>query len=251
MELDLKDIVKIIRKRIWIILSFVLIITLCTGIVSYVFLNPVYEASTKLIVKSNETQGVQSLDINAVNVNIRLIDTYKELIKTARIMDIVVAEHPEFELTAEQLIEKVRVSSVNNTQVMTLAVQDESYDKAAKIVNAVSLVFQNEVPQIMSVDNVTILNTAKVNANPVPVKPNPELNIAIAFVISLMLAVGLVFLIEFMDDTIKTEQDVTEILGLPTLTMIVKIKEEDLGTNKRSAGKSRQVGETKRAFLNQ
>ncbi|WP_201319182.1 YveK family protein [Paenibacillus sp. EPM92] len=254
MELDLRDYIKIIRKRIWLILIFVLVCTISTGVVSYFFMAPVYEASTKLIVnKSNEQQGLQQVDINSVNLNIRLIDTYKEVIKTPRIMGKVAAEYPQFNLTAEQLIDKVRVSSVNNTQVMTLVVQDNSYNKAVDIVNAVSKVFQDEIPSIMKVDNVSLLNEAVYVDNPVPVKPNPNLNIAISLVVSLMMAVGLAFLMDYLDDSIKTEEDIKLYLDLPTVAMIARIKEEDMAGPKAASTSSRQgqVGEPSRVTINQ
>lgn len=228
MELELKDYLHIIRKRLWLIVGFVALACLGAGFVSKLFLTPIYQASTKLIVnQSTESVGLNSLDLNTVNLNLRLIDTYKEIIKTVAIMDIVSEEHPEFGLTAEQLIRKVSVSSVNNTQVMTLVVEDPSYGRAAEIVNAISDVFQREIPKIMSVDNVSILNEAEVGLSPSPVRPNVPLNVAIAFVVSLMLILGVVLLLEYLDDTVKTEKDVEQLLQLPTLSVIARMSEED------------------------
>lgn len=252
MELDLRDYIRIIKKRIWLITLFVLAATGVTGVVSYFFLTPVYEASTKLIVnKSNERQGLDQVDINSINLNLRLIDTYKEVIKTPRIMDKVEKNYPEFGLSAKELIDKVKVSSVNNTQVMTLVVQDKSYEKAVGIVNAVSRVFQNEIPAIMKVDNVSLLNEAKLDDIPSPVKPNPKLNIAISFIVSMMLAIGIAFLMEYLDDTIKNEEDIKQFLELPTLAMISRIKEEDLIHQKSSSITSLQAGETSRVAVNE
>lgn len=245
MELDLRDYIKVIRKRIWLLLVIVLIVPAVTAVYSYYFIKPVYQASTKLIVnKQNEKVGTSDLSINDVNLNIRIIDTYKEVIKTPYIMETVAQEYSQFGLTAEQLIQKVKVSSVNNTQVMTLAVQDYSYNKAAQIVNAVSKVFQRDVAKVMKVDNVSILSEANEGANPAPVKPNPKLNIAISFVVALMGAVGLIFLLEYLDDSIKTENDVMEYLGIPTLSMIAKINEEELATNSRSATRRQAMGDS-------
>lgn len=242
MELDLRDYAKIIKKRIWLIIAFVLIASITTGILSYFFIQPTYEASTKLIVnKTNDNIGANQVDISTVNLNISLINTYKEIIKTTAIMDKVAEENPQFNLTADELIRKVGVSSVNNTQVMTLVVQDESHKKAVQIVNAVSKVFEREIPSIMKVDNVSILNKAKQVDNPVPVKPNPKLNIAISLVVSLMIAVGIVFLLEYLDDTIKTEADVEQYLGLPTLAMIAKVKPDDLTSHQSVALKRREA----------
>jgi len=250
MELELKDYVKIVRKRLWLIVAVVALASIAAGLVSMYVLKPVYEASTKLIVnQSNEsTVGMQQLDLNAVNLNLRLIDTYKEIIKTPAIMDAVMEEHPEFGLTAGELSQKVQVSSVNNTQVMTLVVEDGSYVRAAEIVNAISQVFQREIPKIMNVDNVSILNDASLEANPSPVKPNVKLNIAIAFVVSLMVMVGLAFLLEYLDDTVKTERDVETIMGLPTLTAVAKTTDDDFAHGSKSS--KRKVTD-KRAALEQ
>jgi capsular polysaccharide biosynthesis protein len=144
-------------------------------------------------------------------------------------MDKVASIHPEFNLTTEQLVKKVMVSSVNNTQVMTLIVQDISYDKAVKIVNAVSKVFQEEIPKIMKVDNVSLLNEAKMmDKPPLPIKPNKILNVALSFIISMMVSVGLVFLLEYLDDTIKNEADIQQYLGIPALGLISKVRHEDI-----------------------
>lgn len=252
MELDLKDYLKIIRKRVWMIIGIVVLATVTTGIVSYFFMQPVYQASTKLIVnKSSDQVGLSQVDINTVNLNIRLIDTYKEIIRTPRIMDKVVSDYPELNITAEQLVDTVKVSSVNNTQVMTLIVQDPSYIRAASIANAVSIVFQEEIPKIMKVDNISLLNEAKEIENPVPVKPNKKLNVAISFVVSLMIALGIAFLLEYLNDQLTTEDEVEQFLGLPTLAMITKMRPEDFQNNHSKQAKEQRVGGRSDVKLNQ
>lgn len=223
-ELDLRQYVMIIRKRLVYIIAFVCVCSLASGIISMFFKDPVYEASTKIIVNQTTTQlATGQLDINQINSNIKMIDTYKEIIKTPAILDRVVEKYPELGLTAKELAGKIKVSSVNNTQVMTLVVQDIVYKKAAEIVNAVSTVFQEEIQHIFKVENVSILNKAVLNEQPDPVSPNVPLYIAISFVASLMIAIGITFLLEYMDDTIKTEEDVLQYLGQPTLAMISRM----------------------------
>lgn len=243
-ELDLRQYMAIIRKRLAIIIIFVLICSAAAAVFSIYFKEPLYEASTKIIVNQTTSQlATGQLDLNQINTNIRMIDTYKEIIKTPAILDKVVARYSELGFTANELARKIKVSSVNNTQVMTLVVQDVDYRKAAETVNAVSNVFRDEIQHIFKVENVSILNEADLNAQPNPVSPNVKLNIAIAFVVSLMLAIGIVFLLEYLDDTIKTEADVLDCLGLPTLAMISKMNPEDSGTNKtnRATTLTRQV----------
>lgn len=239
-ELDLRQYIAIIKKRLTLILLFVFICTAAAAVVSLFFKDPVYEASTKIIVNQTSTQMTTGqLDLNQINSNIKMIDTYKEIIKTPAILDKVAQQYPQLGLTAVELSRKIKVSSVNNTQVMTLVVRDVDYKQAAQVVNAVSQVFQEEIQHIFKVENVSILNKAVLNAEPNPVSPNVPLNIAIAFVISLMVAIGITFLLEYLDDTIKTEADVLQFLGQPTLAMISRMNTE--GANSSQTSKAKQT----------
>lgn len=58
----------------------------------------------------------------------------------------------------------------------------------------------------------------------VPVKPRKLLNVAIAGVLAGMLSLGLVFVLEYMDNTVKRPEDVAQALGLPALGSIPVIK---------------------------
>ena len=53
-----------------------------------------------------------------------------------------------------------------------------------------------------------------------PIRPRTATNTALASVVGLMLAVGVVFLIEALDDTLRTPEDVTRHLDLPVLGVI-------------------------------
>lgn len=243
-ELDIRDYFQIIRKRIWWIISFVLIVTILTGGYSKFVVDPTYEASTKIIVsRSADDNSNNQLNSDVVNTNIRLINTYKEIIKTPAILDKVVEKHPEFALTSDQLMGKIKVSSVNDTQVMTVIVNDSSYKLAAQIVNAVSEVFKQEIPALFNVQNVSILNQAKLDKQPDPISPNILLNIIIAFVVSLIISIGCVLLLEYMDDTVKSEADVESLLGLPTIAMIPRMNKDEVKAKSELTINSKQAGE--------
>ncbi len=228
MELNLKEILRILVKRAWIVIVLVLLFSVGAGYYTDRYMEPVYDASTKVIVnKIRETQGVRELNWNDLNANIQLITTYKEIIKTPWVMEEVVKEHPEFGLKVNQLSEMVKVSSVNDTQVMTLTALSTSYPLAAKIVNAVTEKFVQKIPGLMQIDNVEILTRANPDERPSPIKPNPNLNIVIAGVLAAMLGIGLSFLIEVLDSSVKSDEEVEQLLSLPILTVIGKMKRAD------------------------
>lgn len=248
--MELKQYWRILRKRLWLIAACVLLATATTGVYSFFFIQKVYQAQTKLIVNQSTVDDTKyGLNYSVLNANLKMVDTYKEIIKTPAIMKKVAEQYPDLDLTAEELVAKVSVSAVNETQVMTLTVQDHSYNKAVEIVNGVSRVFKQEIPNIMKVDNVTILNEAELKDYPMPVKPNPMLNVVISFVVALMAAVGLVFLMDYLDDTLKTEEDIRDVLGLPTLTVIARMKKDDLNP-KGAEASDRKLGETTYVAVN-
>lgn len=238
MELELKDYFRIVMKRIKLILWLVVVAAIITAIFSYWFMKPVYESSTKLIVNNSQDMS-RAIDLNSVNLDIRLVDTYKQIIKTAAITDKVAEQNPQLGLTGEQINSMISVSSVSNTQVLTISARHSDYPTTVTVANEVAKVFVEEIPTIMTVNNVSILNEAKQVENPSPVAPNPIMNIALSIIVALLLGIGLALLLEYLDDTIKDEQDVLQYVDLPVLMSIPSVTEEDLKIGKQSAAKVR------------
>lgn len=224
--MELKQYWKIIRRKIWLIGLLVLISAAATGIYSHFFIVKQYTASTKLIVNQNQDLSVINgkLDLGTINSNIQLIKTYKEIIRSPRIMNLVAERYPELGLSSNQLIGRVGVTAVNESQVMSVFAIDTSYSRAANIVNAVADVFQKEIPTLMKVDNVSILNAVNPNDRALPVSPNANMNILISIILSLLIGVGFVLLLEYMDDTVKSEEEVRELLDIATLSQIPRVK---------------------------
>ncbi|WHY12588.1 Wzz/FepE/Etk N-terminal domain-containing protein [Peribacillus frigoritolerans] len=218
--ISIKDIFKTLKKRWKLIMLLTLISALISGAISYFLLTPVYESSTQILV--NQKQSENPLDSTQIRSNIDMINTYSVIIKSPAILEKVIDEL-ELEQSVEQLSQKVTINSQENSQVFSLTVQDSNPSQAVEIANTVSETFQKEIKNIMNVDNVNVLAKAEIKENPSPVKPNPVLNIAIAVVVGLMAGIGLAFLLEYMDNTIKDEDDIERLLELPILGSIQKI----------------------------
>ncbi len=225
MELEIKDYFKIVARRWWLILVMGAIFCAPVALYEQYMTQPSYEANTKLIV-TNASRGANQtiLDTNEINSNIMIINTYKEIIKSPAIMDKVKQEHPEIVRSTQQLIDDIGIAASDKSQVMNISLRDSSQDQAAIVVNAVAEVFRREIPRIMSVDNVTILSAAKQLDHPVPVPSNLLLKLILMAFVSFVCSIGIIFLREYLDDTIKTEEDVRAYLGQPTLAMVAKAR---------------------------
>ncbi|WP_152395124.1 YveK family protein [Paenibacillus guangzhouensis] len=250
--MELKLLIRMLWKRVWFLLLTVVICTTAAGVYSIYGMKPAYEASSTLIVnKSNlDAEGKPSLDINEINSNIMLINSYKEILSSGKIMDQVVIKHAELKVSAQDLRDRLKVITTQNSQIITLTIRDNSYAQAMNIVNAVAQVFKEEIPKIMKIDNISILDTAQPQTDPAPVSPLIKLNIVIAFVASLLIAVGIVLLKEYLDDTIKTDYDVERYLDMPTLGTVGRMSKRDLRSRARVKAKSK-VGEQQYATISQ
>ncbi|WKA50226.1 Wzz/FepE/Etk N-terminal domain-containing protein [Planococcus liqunii] len=238
--ISLQELFTTLKKRIGLIIGLTILAILIAGIVSYNFLTPIYETNTQILVNQEKTDAAQMLNQN-IQTDLQLINTYSVIIKSPAILD-QVSQQLDLGLSAEQLTNKITVSNAENSQVVNVAVQDPDPAIAVDIANTTSAVFQEEIQQLMKVDNVSILSPAVLKENPAPVAPNPMLNMAIAAVVGLMLGVGIAFLLEYLDTSIKNEQDIEDFLGVPLLGVISPIKEEDSFETQTSTSTNRKAG---------
>lgn len=77
---------------------------------------------------------------------------------------------------------------------------------------------ETRIAEVMQTADVQVIDSALLPEK--PVKPRVKLNIAIGAVLGMFLGIGLAFLVEFMDTTLKTKEDAEKILGVPVLGQI-------------------------------
>ncbi|PID23871.1 YveK family protein [Sporosarcina sp. P7] len=226
--ISLQELFSTLKKRLGLIIGTTVAAAVLAAIISYFFLTPIYQASTQILVNQQKTEQ-QSFDSQDIQTNLQLINTYNVIIKSPVILSQVI-EQLDLDITPVALNAQLTVNSEQNSQVVNVTVQDPEAHKAVDIANTTAEVFQKEIVNLMKVDNVNILSPAFYAENPKPVKPNKELNVVIAAVIGLMIGVGIAFLLEYLDTTVKTEQDIEELLGLPVLGLVSPISDKEVNT---------------------
>lgn len=211
-EIDLREIFDIIKNRFWIIALVVLLTTITASVVSFFFLDKVYEASTKMVIaKGPETD----FDINDLRLNQSLVGTY-EVIASSHTTSERVIRNLNLNMSHSAFANSVQVTSVRNTEVIEIKVQNTNPQLAAKIADELSMVFSERIAtEYPHMPSVKLLDYALVPSN--PIKPRPNLNIAIAFVLGGMLGLGIIFLLEYLDNTFKGPDDVERKLKMPIL----------------------------------
>ncbi|MCU7740169.1 YveK family protein [Priestia megaterium] len=243
--ISLRELFQVLRKRLWLIVLITIIAATVSAVISFFVLTPVYQSKTQILV--NQAKNDEQLYYNqTVQTNVQLINTYNDIIKSPAILDKVIKEL-KLDSSAQSLSGQIQVTNAQDSQVAQIVVQDTSAKRATEIANTTASIFKKEVPKIMNVDNVSVLSKATLGESASPVKPQPLINIAIAVVVGLMLGVGLSFLLEYLDNTLKTEQDIESLLELPVMGVITTIKDVPKATNVQRpdvAARVPQRGET-------
>jgi len=220
---NLADVFGVLRRRSWIVFFVALVAVVLVAALSYFILPPVYQADTSLIVNERPTvaQSSGAVDYGQIQTNRSLAVTYAKIITSRAVLEdtIQTLRLPE---TVKDLTKMITVQVEGQTEIISVAVKDHDPIRAASIANTMANSFITQLPVLVNrVENVSVIDRA------VPlteqVSPRPLLNIAVALVAALILGVLLAFLIDYLDDTVKTSDDVKKLFGLRVLAVVPDI----------------------------
>lgn len=222
-ELDLKELFLIFWNKKFEIILITLIAMLIGVVYSYFYVVPVYKSSTKLVLAQSTTQQTE---VNAdgaitqadVTLNSKLVSTYSEIIKSKSVLREVVNSLNIKGVTEASVKGSTSVQAIKDTEVIQITVQNLDPNVAAQIANKIAEVFSEKVVEIYNISNVYILDRAEPSSSPSNINHSKDI-IIFAF-IGLVISVGFVLVLNMLDTTIKTEQDVETATGLLVLSSI-------------------------------
>ncbi|MCE4988172.1 capsule biosynthesis protein CapA [Staphylococcus haemolyticus] len=216
--LDLSKFMNVIKKNWKLIVLLPIILMLISLLVTVFLMKPKYEANTQVLVNQKEKNS--ELMAQEVQSNIQLVNTYSEILKSPRIIEDVAKKNSKY--SAEDIKGMLTVTTQAESQILNVNVKNGSKKDAEKVANDIANVFSDKMPEIMNVDNVSVLS--KANGTATKVSPNLLLNLAIGLILGIIIAMMIVVLKELFDRRIRTEEDVKRELDIPVLGSIQKLK---------------------------
>lgn len=223
-EIDLIDI-KELFYTIWTkrALVFVcLVLGIIVGLVYTIFLvTPMYKSSTTLVL-TGTSEKTDTITASDVTLNSKLVSTYSEIIKSRTVADQVIQELG-LSMSVGQFTSNVSITSKTGTELLVISVSNINPKDAANIANKIAEVFSAKVKEIYNIENVSVIDTAIVSNSPYNI--NFGKNIVIFSIGGIAIALAIIFIGTVLDNTIKNQEDVERLLGIPVIAVIPKMEE--------------------------
>lgn len=230
MEINFEQLMKLIRKKIWIILLIIFVCAASAFTVSKFIITPKYQSQVLVLVEPQET--------NDANPNFTLAKDYVDLcisrLTSQLFLDKVsenlwkeqsVGKSSEAQYTANDLREMISTEK-NGNIAFSINIESTDMERAFQIARAVELLVESDLlPSRATRVDLFVMKPAEREST--PVSPNVILNTVIGVLLGAVLAVVIVLLLDKMDTTIKSKEDIADFSDVPVVGLIYKHKHEN------------------------
>ncbi|MBR6689448.1 MAG: hypothetical protein IKL68_05480 [Clostridia bacterium] len=229
-EINIKDLFEFFISKIRIITLVVLIVVLIGAVYSLCFQEPMFESTTNMVLtgtasasgSTTNIEGGEAITQNDINLNSKLVATYREIIKSKTVLKDVI-NTLDLEYTTKELYRNITVSTVADTEMISITVKSLNAEEAAKVTNKLAEIFSENIKEIYNIENISIIDKAEIES--VPTNINVVKQLIIYFLIGFVVACGIVFVLFYFDTTLKDASQI-EKMGFVVLTSIPERIEE-------------------------
>lgn len=218
-EIYLSEIFAIIKRNILIIIVVGLLLATFSFVTTKFFISKQYVSSGTMIVNTKKDEGT-SITSDEIRSAQNLASVFTIIVKSEPVLGQVIS-NLRLDMDVDALAKLVSVTSVDQTQVMQVSVKSKDPKLSQKIANEILTVSPAIIVETAEAGSVKLISPAHVNEN--PVSPNVTQNTLIAGVLGVMLAAGGFILINILDKTFKSEEDIENYLGIPLLGVIPNV----------------------------
>jgi len=215
-EINLSEVYSYFKTKILWILIAVVVIVILGNIFTIFTRTPMYQSNTTIVLVGENKDGYNQTESQ---LNQNLIGTYSQIIKSRKVLNQVI-ENLKLKMTTQELAQTITTSSVEDTEIIQITVENAKAKDAQKITDEVATVFAKEIKDIYNLENVTIIDKAELAKSPYNV--NYVKDNIIYLVIGIVLSFGVVFVMYYFDTSIKSSEVVEEKLGLTVIGIVPK-----------------------------
>ena len=220
-EINLKEFWDYYKRYI----SYIIIAIVLCGALMFTYSNfikePMYSTSTTIVLvqDSESSNNGDTINQQDITLNQKLVSTYRQIFKSRLVVSQVI-DKLNLDYTVDDLSKRIKVDSVDDTEILKITVTDSDPELAAKIANTLANVFDKEVTKIYNIKNVSIIDSAEIVENPSNIHTLKD--VLIAAVIGFAISSAIVFVIFYFDDIVRDTDSIENEVNLPILAKVYK-----------------------------
>lgn len=215
LEIDFGELFKVLKKNILLVLVISVLCALIGFVSSMFLINKKYSSEATIYITPKVTeQG--TIDYNSIQTNSRMVNNYMEILKGETILA-KVANQVGME-SYEEVLDTLTISNPENTELISVSSETTDPELSQQIVSLVISTFTEDMMDILNLNNVTIINDAKVNEN--PVSPSVPRYTILGLAVGLVVSCGYVFITFLFDKRLRTREEAENFLGVPVLATV-------------------------------
>ena len=231
LEIDLSRLIGALLDKAWIIgIVAVLFAALAFGYTRF-FVTPLYQSTAKFYVNNSSfsslsdaaLSSISSADISASR---GLVKTYIVILNTRETLNDVI-DYAGVSRTYRQVKSMISAESVDNTEIFQVVVTSPDPAEAEKIANAIAYILPNRIRDIIDGTSAKVVESAVIASS--PSSPNYTRNTMLGFVLGFVLVAALVIILELLDITVRSEEDVSRSCSHPILAAVPDMEARSKG----------------------
>lgn len=215
-SISIRELYFLLKRHLLLIIIAGFVGGMFTYCVCSMFVDPVYEADAKMIVNSRREQ-TGSVTNDQITSAQKLVDMYAIIIRSRSVLEPLI-EELDLSMSVEGLSQMITVTSVNDTQVMQIAVRSKDPDLALEIAEQIVSICPAIIVDAVDAGSVTTIEDAHLRSE--PVAPNKNLYTVIVVFLVIVVVVIVIVLYALLDNTYKSENVLRNDLDLPVLGVI-------------------------------
>jgi len=213
-EIDLVWIFYTLFRKLWLIIAVAVVFAFGMAGYTYFKIEPTYTSSSTMLVLTKETTLTSLADLQ---LGSQLTKDYTILITSRPVLDEVI-ENLDLNMNYKQLRSKIAIENPEDTRILSIAVTMNDAEQAKAVVDELATVSSAFIGDKMEVTPPKIIEEGEVSGT--KTGPNITKNTMIGFLAGAFLVCVVVIILELMNDSVQTEEDVEKYLEIPTLAIV-------------------------------